>query len=115
MKGEVAMEKMKYDIEGLGRFIIFKGKPIRTPCSVETNNLKEIELLEFYLHTNVMNYKKYPVSQSEQKQNNNQIKKKKEPVQKPVQEIKKVKKKPVTILEKLAVNENIEGLDNEKN
>ena len=105
------MKKMKYDIEGHGRFIIHKGQQIRTPCSVETNNKKEIELLEFFLHTNCIKYQKHLVQKNEQKQE----KRVKQLLDKQsVQEIKK-KKKPVTILEKLAVGEKIEGLNNEKN
>ena len=105
------MEKMRYDIKGLGRFIVFKGKPIRTPCVIDTDNKKEIDLLEFFLHANCMKYNKYPVKQPEQKPNNQIVK----PKVKPVQEAKVDKKEAVTILEKLAVDEKIEGLNNEKN
>ncbi len=108
------MEKMKYDIEGLGRFVIFKGQQIRTPCSIETSNENEVVLLEFYLHTNSMNYQKHPVQKPEQKQNTRTIKEPKKIQKKPVQKIKK-DRKSMSILEKLVVDEKIEGFNNEKN
>ena len=108
------MSKMKYDIEGLGRFIVHRGLAIRTPCSIELSNKKEMKFLEIYLDSNSIKYTKNEVQINEQKQNKRVVEK---PKQEPVQEIKEqeIKKEPVTILEKLAVNENIEGINNEEN
>ena len=102
------MEKMRFDINGLGRFVTFKGKVTRTPCTIDVTNKKDLDFLKRYLESFCIQFKLYPTPKREQKTN------KKETVVKSnsVQEVEVEEKKPVTILEKLAAKEKIEGLNN---
>ena len=108
---------IRIDVKSSNRFIIIKGKTIRAPCTFDVNTESELNFYKTNFEAQGINFESYPTPEPIKQEpiKPEPIKVIKPKVQEKISEQIKTNKPPLTILDKLEVNESIEGLTDEKN